>query len=147
MRAFFFFQVIRIQELTRRGIGSVFQDMTGILLGQNLPHQLPNSSASRVLIAAWLAFALIFGTAYRGNLTAYLTLPKYPSRPETLPQLVEVVKRCVRACVRAECIAQLYIPSVTFFTKLDCTAQCILVLGSSECRQLLVSTIECRTII
>ncbi|KAK8397752.1 hypothetical protein O3P69_004503 [Scylla paramamosain] len=86
-------EIIWIQQLTRRGIGAVFQDMTGILLGQNLPHQLPNSSASRVMVAAWLAFALIFATAYRGNLTAYLTLPKYPSRPETLPQLVDVVKR------------------------------------------------------
>ncbi|XP_063886436.1 ionotropic receptor 93a-like [Scylla paramamosain] len=88
-----YMMIIRIQQLTRRGIGAVFQDMTGILLGQNLPHQLPNSSASRVMVAAWLAFALIFATAYRGNLTAYLTLPKYPSRPETLPQLVDVVKR------------------------------------------------------
>lgn len=71
----------------------VFEDMVRIFLGQNLPHQLPSTSASRVLVSTWLVFALIFGTAYRGNLTAHLTLPQYPARPETLPQLVDAVQR------------------------------------------------------
>lgn len=71
----------------------VFEDMVRIFLGQNLPHHLPSTSASRVLVSTWLVFALIFGTAYRGNLTAHLTLPKYSARPETLPQLVDAVQR------------------------------------------------------
>ncbi|KAK8374544.1 hypothetical protein O3P69_007813 [Scylla paramamosain] len=37
---------------------------------------------------AWLLFAFILGTAYRGNLTASLTAPKSPPRVETLEQLV-----------------------------------------------------------
>lgn len=87
-------QVIRVQLPGKiRGIGRVFEDMVRIFLGQNLPQQLPSTSSSRVLVSVWLVFSLIFGTAYRGNLTAYLTLPQYPSRPETLPQLVDAVHR------------------------------------------------------
>lgn len=67
--------------------------MTAILLGQSSLHHLPSASSSRVLVAAWLVFALILGSAYSGNLTASLTLPKYPPRPETLPELVEAVER------------------------------------------------------
>lgn len=78
--------------------GVVMQDMTGMLLGQNLPRYLPNSNSSRVLVAAWIVFALILGLAYRGNLTASLTIPKFPPRPETLEQLVHAVDRYVRYC-------------------------------------------------
>ncbi|XP_063886450.1 glutamate receptor ionotropic, delta-1-like [Scylla paramamosain] len=73
------------------GVGAVFQDMVGMLLGQNLPRRLSYTSSSRVLVAAWLVFALILGVAYRGNLTAFLTLPKYPPRPETLKEIVDSV--------------------------------------------------------
>ncbi|XP_063886442.1 uncharacterized protein LOC135114471 [Scylla paramamosain] len=73
------------------GVGVVFQDMVGMLLGQNLPRRLSYTSSSRVLVAAWLVFALILGVAYRGNLTASLTLPKYPPRPETLKEIVDSV--------------------------------------------------------
>ncbi|ROT85936.1 Variant Ionotropic Glutamate Receptor [Penaeus vannamei] len=38
-------------------------------------------------------FLFIIGVAYRGNLTAYLTLPVYPPRPETVAELVETVER------------------------------------------------------
>ncbi|XP_063886432.1 uncharacterized protein LOC135114462 isoform X2 [Scylla paramamosain] len=72
---------------------NVFLDMAGMFLAQSLPHRLPEGSSSRILIAAWLAFALILGFAYRGNLTAALTIPKYPPRPETLPQLIDAVER------------------------------------------------------
>ena len=74
-------------------LAEVFQDVTGMLLGQNLPRRLPRMSSSRLLVATWLVFAIVFASGYRGNLTASLTLPKYPPRPETLPQLVDSVKR------------------------------------------------------
>ncbi|MPC71215.1 hypothetical protein E2C01_065487 [Portunus trituberculatus] len=74
------------------GVGTVFQDMVGMLLGQNLPRRLSYTTSSRVLVAAWLVFALILGMAYRGNLTASLTLPKYPPRPETLKEIVDNVE-------------------------------------------------------
>ncbi|XP_063886372.1 ionotropic receptor 93a-like [Scylla paramamosain] len=75
------------------GVASVFLDMMGMLLGQSLLHHMPNTSSSRILVTAWLVFAVILGSAYSGNLTASLTLPKYPARPETLPQLVDAVDR------------------------------------------------------
>lgn len=73
--------------------GAVYQDMTGMLLGQNLPRRLPNTSSTRVLVAAWLLSAFIIGSAYRGNLTASLTLPIYPPRPETLQELVDTAEK------------------------------------------------------
>ncbi|XP_063886457.1 uncharacterized protein LOC135114485 [Scylla paramamosain] len=90
---FFLWQLIRAGHdgHPHVGVGSVFQDMVGMLLGQNLPRRLSNTSSSRVLVAAWLVFALILGLAYRGNLTASLTLPKYPPRPETLKEIVDNV--------------------------------------------------------
>lgn len=72
-------------------VGAVFQDIVGMLLGQNLPRRLPATSSCRTLVAAWLMFTLIIVVAYRGNLTAALTLPKYPSRPETLQEIVDTV--------------------------------------------------------
>ncbi|KAK4324875.1 hypothetical protein Pmani_004525 [Petrolisthes manimaculis] len=75
------------------GVSVVMQDMTGMLLGQNLPSRLPVTTSSRILVAAWLVFALILGLAYRGNLTASLTIPKFPPRIESLAQLVIGVDR------------------------------------------------------
>ncbi|XP_071527361.1 ionotropic receptor 93a-like isoform X2 [Panulirus ornatus] len=92
--------VIRLGERrdagSRTGAGDVVQHMTGMLVGQNLPRRLPTTSSSRLLVGAWLVFAFIIGTVYRGNLTAHLTLPKYPPRPETVEELVEVVDRVTR---------------------------------------------------
>ncbi|XP_045112347.1 uncharacterized protein LOC123505228 [Portunus trituberculatus] len=67
--------------------------MLGMLLGQSLLHRMPDTSSSRILVTAWLIFAVILGSAYSGNLTASLTLPKHPARPETLLQLVDAVDR------------------------------------------------------
>ncbi|KAK3884234.1 hypothetical protein Pcinc_011510 [Petrolisthes cinctipes] len=75
------------------GVSVVMQDMTGMLLGQNLPSRLPVTTSSRVLVAAWLVFVFIIGSAYRGNLTASLTVPKFPPRIESLEQLVIGVDR------------------------------------------------------
>lgn len=74
-------------------LGTVFHQMVGMLLGQSLSHHLFKTSSSRILLAAWLVFAIILGSAYSGNLTATLTLPKYPPRPETLKQLVDAADR------------------------------------------------------
>ncbi|XP_071527773.1 ionotropic receptor 93a-like [Panulirus ornatus] len=94
---FLLFQVIRVGQKrdggSRLGAGSVVQDMAGMLLGQNLPRRLPNTSSSRLLVAAWLVFAFIIGAVYRGNLTAHLTLPKYLPRPETVEELIETVDK------------------------------------------------------
>ncbi|KAK4314477.1 hypothetical protein Pmani_014182 [Petrolisthes manimaculis] len=74
-------------------LGVSYNDMTGMLLGQNLPRRLPTNASSRVLVATWLVFAFILGSAYRGNLTASLTLPKFPPRAETLQELVNTADK------------------------------------------------------
>ncbi|KAG7162365.1 Ionotropic receptor 93a-like 15 [Homarus americanus] len=72
---------------------AVVQEVVGTLLGQGFTGRLSISRSNPVLVAAWLVFAFIVATAYRGNLTASLTLPKYPPRPETVEQLVKAVDR------------------------------------------------------
>ncbi|XP_047482680.1 uncharacterized protein LOC125034746 [Penaeus chinensis] len=73
--------------------GTVALEVVGTLFSQNLFKTLPTTDPSRVLVVFWLIFAFVVGTAYRGNLTAALTLPKYPSKPETLKEVVEVVHK------------------------------------------------------
>ncbi|KAK8397751.1 hypothetical protein O3P69_004502 [Scylla paramamosain] len=82
---------IRVIPTSSWDDGAVFQDMVGMLLGQNLPQRLSSASSIRLLVAAWLIFAFILAVAYRSNLTASLTLPKYPPRPETLQEVVDTV--------------------------------------------------------
>ncbi|XP_050696723.1 uncharacterized protein LOC126985611 [Eriocheir sinensis] len=64
-----------------------------MLLGQDLPGPLPTYASYRVLVATWMVFSLVLGTVYRGNLTAAMTLPKYPKRIETVQELVKGVDR------------------------------------------------------
>ncbi|XP_042203097.1 uncharacterized protein LOC121853186 [Homarus americanus] len=72
---------------------ALVQEVVGTLLGQGFTGRLSTSRSNPVLVAAWLVFAFIVATAYRCNLTASLTLPKYPPRPETVEQLVKAVDR------------------------------------------------------
>lgn len=72
---------------------------TTTLLGQPLPAHLPSHTWIRIVVATWLVFGVIFGTAYRGNLTAFLTIPKFPPRAETLNQLIQTSAKCVCVCV------------------------------------------------
>ncbi|XP_066980161.1 ionotropic receptor 93a-like [Macrobrachium rosenbergii] len=64
----------------------------GMFFSQSLC-DLPTTLSSRVLVLSWLIFAFIIGTAYRGNLTAFLTIPKYPPRIDTLEQLADSTAR------------------------------------------------------
>ncbi|XP_050733861.1 glutamate receptor ionotropic, delta-2-like [Eriocheir sinensis] len=63
--------------------------VVGTLLDEAIPGELPRRSSTRVVLAAWLIFSFIVGTVYRSNLTASLTVPKYPPRAETLADLVD----------------------------------------------------------
>ncbi|XP_042231333.1 ionotropic receptor 93a-like isoform X2 [Homarus americanus] len=83
----------REKQCGRLRVAAEVLEVMGILVGQNLPQQLPPITSGRLLVVAWLVFALIIGTVYRGNLTAALTLPKYPPRPETVEQLVDTVHK------------------------------------------------------
>lgn len=77
----------------KNNFGSVVHIVFGTLVNQNLPQKLLRNSSNRLLLFTWLMFALILGTVYRGNLTAALTLPRSPPRPETIEQLIKSVKR------------------------------------------------------
>ncbi|XP_064118708.1 ionotropic receptor 93a-like isoform X2 [Macrobrachium nipponense] len=80
-------------EKNRLDTGTALLETLGTLLGQNLSHGFPKSQSWRVLLGFWMIFAFIFGSAFRGNLIAYLTLPKYPPRPENLKELLRVAER------------------------------------------------------
>ncbi|XP_066966985.1 ionotropic receptor 93a-like isoform X3 [Macrobrachium rosenbergii] len=80
-------------DKNRLDAGTALLETLGTLLGQNLSHGFPKSQSWRVLLGSWMVFAFIFGSAFRGNLIAYLTLPKYPPRPENLKELLRVAER------------------------------------------------------
>ncbi|XP_076058553.1 ionotropic receptor 93a-like [Oratosquilla oratoria] len=67
--------------------------VVGTLFGQGLQQNLPNRTSYRMLLGFWLIFAFIISVAYRGNLTASLTSPKYPPRAEDIFDLVHVGAR------------------------------------------------------
>ncbi|XP_076046185.1 glutamate receptor ionotropic, delta-1-like [Oratosquilla oratoria] len=67
----------------------------GVLLGQNLPSHLSAQSHYRFLLATWLIFCLLISTAYRANLTAFLTKVMELPRPENARQLIELGVRPV----------------------------------------------------
>ncbi|XP_063596697.1 uncharacterized protein LOC134773425 [Penaeus indicus] len=74
-------------------ICKLFLEVFKTFVGQNLTQSAFKATSSRLVVTAWLVFSFVIGVAYRGNLTASLTLPVYPPRPETVADLVETVER------------------------------------------------------
>ncbi|XP_047485596.1 uncharacterized protein LOC125036762 [Penaeus chinensis] len=74
-------------------ICKVFLEVFKTFVGQNLTQSTFKTTSARLVVTAWLVFSFVIGVAYRGNLTASLTLPVYPPRPETVAELVETVER------------------------------------------------------
>ncbi|KAK7080315.1 hypothetical protein SK128_025429 [Halocaridina rubra] len=72
-------------------VGYAILDTLRILLGQPHSSLILETNPVRILILTWLLFAFIVGIVYKSSLTAYLTLPKYPQRPESMEELVEAV--------------------------------------------------------
>ncbi|XP_064123019.1 ionotropic receptor 21a-like [Macrobrachium nipponense] len=84
----------QMQQHKKIASGGVLLEVLGTLLGQGgLSDRLPANFSTRLLVLIWLFFAFIVGTLYKGNLVAFLVAPRYPPRPETLEELVKVVKR------------------------------------------------------
>uniref|UniRef100_A0A0P4W7L5 Ionotropic glutamate receptor C-terminal domain-containing protein n=1 Tax=Scylla olivacea TaxID=85551 RepID=A0A0P4W7L5_SCYOL len=71
------------------GAWLVMKQVLGTLLDEAIPGELPQRSTTRVVLTAWLIFSFVVGTVYRSNLTASLTIPKYPPRIETFSGLVD----------------------------------------------------------
>ncbi|XP_068246679.1 ionotropic receptor 21a-like [Palaemon carinicauda] len=59
------------------------------VLRQSVSLQSTGRAWQRVWLASWWAGCIIISTAYTGNLIAFLTVPAYPSRVETVPQLAK----------------------------------------------------------
>ena len=68
-------------------------EVAGTFVGQSFRVKKHLVTSIRVLLISWLIFSFIIGTAYKGNLIASLATPRYPSRPETLDQLVKAVDK------------------------------------------------------
>ncbi|KAK7072393.1 hypothetical protein SK128_002424 [Halocaridina rubra] len=83
----------------RNTFAEVLQEVVGIFLGQTSGNKFPNKTSVRILLCSWLLFSFIVVTVYKGNLTAYLTLPKYPPRAETLEELVKIADRQVQPLI------------------------------------------------
>lgn len=77
------------REPSTKKNNSIVLQTIGLLLGQDTLHGFSSSHSTRLLLMSWMIFAFIIGTGYRGNLTAFLTIPKYPKRIETLEQLAQ----------------------------------------------------------
>lgn len=69
------------------------QTVVAMLLSQSVLPRLSTYNSARNLLAVWLLFAFVLSTAYKGSLIAFLTLPKYPPRVETIEDLVNTVDR------------------------------------------------------
>lgn len=78
-----------MSSTTPTATGQLILTVVGSLLGQDLANKFRPGVSGRLLAGAWLLFAFVLASAYRSNLTASLTAPKYPSRVETLEQLVD----------------------------------------------------------
>ncbi|KAK4315738.1 hypothetical protein Pmani_000449 [Petrolisthes manimaculis] len=51
--------------------------------------RLPTLAPARLLLLGWMIFALLIGVSYRCKLTAFLTIHKFPERPETVQELAK----------------------------------------------------------
>ncbi|ROT67556.1 Variant Ionotropic Glutamate Receptor [Penaeus vannamei] len=78
----------RMGSQSIRSMQRLVLEVAGSLVSQSSSGRGYDTSSTQVLLATWLIFSFIVSTAYRGNLTAFLTIPKYPDRPETLEQFI-----------------------------------------------------------
>ncbi|XP_063601689.1 uncharacterized protein LOC134777767 [Penaeus indicus] len=87
------------QQMNRLGgdwypnLGKGILQIYKTLVGQDLAQRRLSTTATRLVIVTWLAFALIIGVAYRTKLMAALTFRTQPPRPETVEELVQTVDR------------------------------------------------------
>ncbi|XP_042876367.1 glutamate receptor ionotropic, delta-1-like [Penaeus japonicus] len=84
---------VRMGSRNVRSAQRMVLEVAGSLVSQSSSGREYDTSSTRVLFATWLIFSFIVSTAYRGNLTAFLTIPKYPDRPETLEQFISTEAR------------------------------------------------------
>ena len=79
----------KIRQSMIASYGLSFLENFALLMGQSVEFKFYNRNSPELLSGIWLIFAFIVSTVYRSNLTASLTYPTYPPRPETLSELVK----------------------------------------------------------
>ncbi|MPC91614.1 Glutamate receptor 2 [Portunus trituberculatus] len=81
-------QDIAQTEPTLKNGGLVWLYVLRPMLSHALP-RLPVTHSQRVFVAAWWLTSLILTTAYTANLIAFLTIPLYPKKLQTVEELAE----------------------------------------------------------
>ncbi|XP_063887702.1 ionotropic receptor 21a-like [Scylla paramamosain] len=66
---------------------STVLETVGMLLGQDSRLLKPERTAVRMVMLIWLILGLVITTGYKSNLIAFLSIPKYPDRPENVEEL------------------------------------------------------------
>ncbi|KAK8388251.1 hypothetical protein O3P69_020265 [Scylla paramamosain] len=85
----FVFVVLILMKNRESGTWWVVKQVIATLLDEAISEGLPRWSSTRIVLTTWLISSFILGTVYRSNLTACLTVPKYPPRAETFADLVD----------------------------------------------------------
>ncbi|KAK8389000.1 hypothetical protein O3P69_020760 [Scylla paramamosain] len=84
----FYLQDIAETKPTTKNSGLVWLYVLRPMLSHALP-RLPVTHSQRVFVASWWLTSLILTTAYTANLIAFLTIPLYPKKLQTVEELAE----------------------------------------------------------
>ncbi|KAG7169659.1 Glutamate receptor ionotropic, kainate 4-like 7, partial [Homarus americanus] len=76
------------------GLGRTWPYLLRGVVNHSLP-VLPTAQWQRVLVGTWLIYCFILTTAYTANLIAFLTIPVFPERIQTLEELAQSDYRLV----------------------------------------------------
>ncbi|XP_047499539.1 ionotropic receptor 21a-like [Penaeus chinensis] len=70
------------------GVGSTWPFLLRAMFNNSIP-RLPKAQWQRLFVGSWWLYCFIVTTAYTANLIAFLTIPVFPARIQTVQQLAE----------------------------------------------------------
>ncbi|XP_047499547.1 ionotropic receptor 21a-like [Penaeus chinensis] len=70
------------------GVGSAWPYLLRAMFNNSIP-RLPKAQWQRLFVGSWWLYCFIVTTAYTANLVAFLTIPVFPARIQTVKQLAE----------------------------------------------------------
>ncbi|XP_047499541.1 probable glutamate receptor [Penaeus chinensis] len=71
-----------------RDVGSTWPYLLRAMFNNSIP-RLPKAQWQRLFVGSWWLYCFIVTTAYTANLIAFLTIPVFPARIQTVQQLAE----------------------------------------------------------
>nr|XP_027207752.1 ionotropic receptor 21a-like [Penaeus vannamei] len=85
--------IISIQDMLQPepflgGVGSTWPYLLRAMFNNSIP-RLPKAHWQRLFVGSWWLYCFILTTAYTANLIAFLTIPVFPGRIQTVQQLAE----------------------------------------------------------